>query len=97
MAHLGLDLQDLQHLQQEENNAEREDMSLQWSYIDMGSKAEKILCDVSTGKPRAWIPRGLRQEVFDAIHGLAHPSRRTTTRLITEKFIWKGIAKDTKD
>ena len=52
MAHLRLDLQDLQRLQQEEDDAEREDMSLQWSYIDMGSEAEKILCDVSTGKPR---------------------------------------------
>ena len=97
MAHLGLNLQDLQRLQQEEDNTEREDTSLQWSYIDMGSEAEKILCDVSTGKPRPWISRGLRREVFDAIHGLAHPSRRTTTRLMTEKFVWKGIAKDTKD
>ena len=94
MAHLGFDLQDLQ---QEEDDAEGEDTSLQWSYIDMGDSTGKVLCDISNGRPRPWIPRDLRREVFDAIHGLAHPSRWTTTKLMTEKFVWKGIAKDSKD
>ena len=96
MVHLGLDLQQLQQLQQAEDNEERNSTSLTWSNINIGNDNCSILCDTSTGNPRPWIPKPLRRAAFDAVHNLSHPSRRSTTKLMTERFVWKGIAKDSK-
>ena len=56
-----------------------------------------IICDMSTGKPRPIIPKTLRRHVFDLIHGLHHPSIRSTIRLMTSKFVWYGISRDVRD
>ena len=53
-----------------------------------------ILCDTSTGKPRPIVPLNLRKKIFEMIHGLTHPSIRSSVRLITEKFVWHGISRD---
>ena len=53
-----------------------------------------ITCDISTGKPRPIVPTDQRKEVFNLIHGLSHPSIRSTSKLIKEKFMWLGISKD---
>lgn len=71
--------------------------SLSWQDIPMCSDGTTILCDVSTGRPRPWIPASLRRHVFDLIHGLAHPSRRATARLLKQKFVWHGISRDSKN
>ena len=34
------------------------------------------------------------QQVFDAIHGLSHPSIQTTWKLIASKFVWHGLRKE---
>ena len=33
-----------------------------------------LLCDISLGYPRVLVPHHLRRQVFDSVHGLAHPS-----------------------
>lgn len=53
-----------------------------------------LLCDISTGFPRPLVPLSLRRDVFSAIHQLAHPGIRATRRLISAKFVWKGLSKD---
>ena len=55
-----------------------------------------ILCDTSTGRPRPWIPEKFRRHVFDTVHGLSHPSRRSTAKLLREKYVWDSISKDAK-
>jgi len=55
-----------------------------------------ITCDVSTGRPRPFVPLNYRRSIFDTIHGLAHPSIRKTTVLMTEKFVWPRIKKDVR-
>ena len=55
-----------------------------------------ILCDTSQDTPRPWIPPSMRRTVFDMVHGLAHPSRRTTVKIIKKKYIWDSIAADVK-
>ena len=55
-----------------------------------------ILCDTSTGTPRPWVPPSFRKAVFDIIHGLSHPSRKTTVKLLKQKYIWDSIASDVK-
>ncbi len=42
-----------------------------------------LIGDSSTGTFRLLVPRDLRQQVFEHLHGAAHPGRRATRRLIS--------------
>ena len=55
-----------------------------------------ILCDTSTGTPRPWVPPSLRKKIFEMIHGLSHPSRKTTIKMIKEKYLWDSISSDVR-
>ena len=55
-----------------------------------------LVCDVSTSVPRPLVPAAARKQVFLAVHGLAHPGVRATTRLVSSKFVWKGLARDVR-
>jgi transposase InsO family protein len=43
---------------------------------------------------RPLVPVQRRWEVFEAMHGLAHPGTRAMRRIITARFIWRGCAVD---
>ena len=53
-----------------------------------------ILCDTSTGTARPVVPSSWRRVVFDAIHGLAHPSIRTSRKMVAARFVWHGMNKE---
>ena len=55
-----------------------------------------IICDVSTGKSRPYIPQPFRRTIFDTLHNLSHPGVRATQRLITSRYIWKSINADVR-
>ena len=71
--------------------------SLQFEDVPVDNSGVTLLCDVSTGKQRPVVPQAWRRRVFDAVHGLSHPSVRTTCRLVTSKFVWHGVAKQVKE
>ena len=48
------------------------------------------------GNDRVFVPRRLRQVVFEALHNRAHPGVRATVRLITAQFVWRDIKADVK-
>ena len=48
---------------------------------------------MSAGYARPIVPADWRRKVFDLVHGLSHPSIRTTRKLISSKFVWKGLQK----
>ena len=52
-----------------------------------------LLCNISTGTPRPTVPQEFRRQVFDLINGLAHPGRKSTQKLISEKFVRHGLKK----
>ena len=60
----------------------------------MGVGDTTLICDVSSGHPRPIVPHGWRRRVFDAIHGLSHPSIRRTRKLIADKFVWDGLRRE---
>ena len=96
---MGLDYANLAALQREnQDSPELQDphSSLQWQDFPIDDQGTSIRCDVSSGRPRPWIPPALRRQVFDLIHGISHPSARSTTFLLRQKFVWHGIAKDSK-
>ena len=53
-----------------------------------------ILCDISTGTPRPFVPLKFRRPVFDSLHSLSHPDIRATQKLITTRYVWPGINSD---
>ncbi len=53
-----------------------------------------LIGDSSTGTFRPLVPRDLRRQVFEHLHGAAHPGRRATPRLISSRYVWKGLSTD---
>ncbi len=53
-----------------------------------------LIGDSSTGTFRPLVPRDLQQQVFEHLHGTAHPGRRATRRLISFRYVWKGLSTD---
>ncbi|KAJ8386951.1 hypothetical protein AAFF_G00161280 [Aldrovandia affinis] len=72
---------------------------LQLVDVPFDDKGATLLCDVSTGQPqpRPLAPKMWRRKAFDVIHGLSHPGRKPSRRLVTEKFVWHGMKKDIRD
>lgn len=69
--------------------------SLKLEKINYGST--KLFCDVSGPNKRSYITPEFRKTVFDNLHRLSHPSARTTTKLVTERYVWPGIRKDCRN
>lgn len=53
-----------------------------------------LLCDSSLGSLRPLVPLAHRKTIFSALHGLAHPGIRATRRMISTRWIWKGMSAD---
>ncbi|KAG8179878.1 hypothetical protein JTE90_017410 [Oedothorax gibbosus] len=45
-----------------------------------------VVCDVSTGSPRPFVPQQLRKAIFDHFHNLSHPGISSTYRLISSRM-----------
>ena len=52
-----------------------------------------LLCDTSQPQPRPIVLAEFRRQVFDALHGLAHPSVCATQKLICDRYVWHGMHK----
>ena len=55
---------------------------------------QKLLCDMSSGRRRPLVPTTWQQKVFNSLHSLAHPGIRASRRMISSRFVWKGMAAD---
>ncbi|GFV87636.1 pro-Pol polyprotein [Trichonephila clavipes] len=56
-----------------------------------------LYCDKSLETPRPFVPKNLRQVVFQNLHFLSHPGISATTNLISKRFFWPGMRKDIKN
>ena len=70
--------------------------TLQWKDVPFNNSGTTLLCDISTSRPRPWVPLQLCRRIFNLIHGLAHPSAHSTATLLKKKFVWHSISKDAK-
>nr|CDS26256.1 gag pol polyprotein [Hymenolepis microstoma] len=70
--------------------------SLHFECLPLPVSNIEILCDVSTGRPRPFVPQAYRRKIFDHFYGFSHPSTRSTTKLITDRFVWKNIRQDVR-
>ena len=49
---------------------------------------------MSTGKPRPLLPGTWTRKIFDINHGLVHVGARAMSRMICDRFVWSGMARD---
>ena len=56
-----------------------------------------IYCDTTLNNPRPYVPPSLRRQVFQHIHGLSHPSKRATVKLIADRFVWPKMNADIRE
>jgi cleavage and polyadenylation specificity factor subunit 1 len=55
-----------------------------------------LICDVSTGKQRPYVPLNFRYSVFDHLHSLSHPGIGATQHLLTSHYVWPRINADVR-
>ncbi|ROT81776.1 gag-pol polyprotein [Penaeus vannamei] len=66
--------------------------SLSLERVKIPNSRDDLLCDVSLGYPRPYIPPSLCRRFFDAYH--QHRGIRATQHLFRGKVVWPGINKD---
>uniref|UniRef100_A0A5S6Q4E0 RNA-directed DNA polymerase n=2 Tax=Trichuris muris TaxID=70415 RepID=A0A5S6Q4E0_TRIMR len=58
---------------------------------------DSLVCDMSTGSPRPFVPQQFRRTVFLSLHSLAHPGVNATQDLITKRFLWPSMNRDIRN
>ena len=53
-----------------------------------------VICDVSRGRPRVLVPEVHQKPIFDAVHGLSHPSGRETLAMVSKTYVWPRMRSD---
>lgn len=64
------------------------------SFCDIKYGKFDICCENSTKSLRPYVPQSLRKEIFEALHGLSHPSIRSTCKLIRHRYFWPSMNRD---
>ncbi len=60
--------------------------TLKFTEIPLAGTDVKLICDISTGKQRPYVPLEFRHEVFTLLQSLAHPRIRATQHLLTNNY-----------
>ena len=70
--------------------------TLQFSTVPHLSSPATLVCDISTGTPRPFVPADFRRTVFDSLHSLSHPGLRATQLLVASRYVWPGMNADVR-
>ncbi|GFU77774.1 transposon Tf2-11 polyprotein [Trichonephila clavipes] len=68
--------------------------SLELKKVTFPNSSTEIMCDLSTGTARPYIPKQHRQDVFSDMHNLSHPGIRRSVHLMKQRFVWPSISSD---
>ncbi|GFS47685.1 hypothetical protein TNCV_1973511 [Trichonephila clavipes] len=55
-----------------------------------------LYCDMSQKQSRPFVPKSMRQLIFNALHFFSHPGISASIDLIAKRFVWPGMRKDIK-
>jgi cleavage and polyadenylation specificity factor subunit 1 len=70
------------------------DTALRLEKLQVPDTTRYLYCDISTGKPRPFVPTTLRPRVFQSMHDLSHRGIKSTAQLVTQRFVWPGAQRD---
>ena len=83
-----------QAIDPELQSLKRDGSALALESTDVPGSAEQVICDVSTGKARPYLPPSFRRPLFASLHSLSHPGPQASARLVSSRFVWPGLKKD---
>lgn len=94
MSQSGIDLKRLVSQQQTSKEVAElvESPSLSVEKRPIPGTTTELSVDVSTGIDRPLLRESLQSDVFHMLYDISHPSARATRRLISERFVFKGIS-----
>ena len=70
--------------------------SIHFTKVNLSMTDKPVLCDVSMGNPRPWVPKEFRRAAFLSLHELSHPGINATRKLVVSRFIWPKINVDVR-
>lgn len=66
--------------------------------VNIPGSDKSIWCEkTSATNCRPFAPSSLRHRIMSQLHGLAHPGRRSTVRLISDRFVWPRMRHDIEE
>lgn len=65
--------------------------------VNLPNSSKPIYCDINGDIIRPFVPKSHRKLIFNNLHGLSHPGANATMKLITKRFVWPEIKKDTRN
>ena len=74
---------------------EEPNSSLHLTTVRFPGVRRPVVCDTSLERPRVLVPENRCRQVFDAIHGLAHPSGKVTLSILSRAYVWPDMRRDT--
>jgi len=80
--------------QQDDPQVEQLQYNRALQLVKVSMAGHEVLCDVAAGNLRPVLPEGHRQRAFRQVHGIAHPGGRASVRLMNQRYVWLGLAKD---
>ena len=75
----------------------RSDSALTWENHPCPTGNTTLVVDVSTDKPRPFVPVAFRRAVFNSLHSISNPGIRATQRLIGTRYVWPSMHRDICD
>ena len=92
---LGIDFRELARVQQQDPEAGAVRTTITNLHLqDVEIGGITLLCDISQGLPRPWVPVAFCHTVFQVLHSLSHPGAKATAQLVVGRFVWQGLKKD---
>lgn len=68
--------------------------NLKFATMNLPGVALPITCEMTTGKPRPYLPTSIREVAFKALHELSHPGIRSTRKQMTSRYFWPSMNTD---
>lgn len=81
---------------EQEADPEIEDIKSKFTKYEMTNNTN-LWCDTSLPYPRPYIPSSLRKIIFDEFHNISHSSKKTTLKVLKDRFVWPNIDKDVQE
>lgn len=69
--------------------------SLNFKLLKISGDVSELWCDISQRTVRPFIPKQFRTQIIANVHRMAHPGTKTTVKMVTERFIWPNVRRDT--
>ena len=70
------------------------DTSIKLQTLSLPDSTVPLICDISTGRVRPFVPSAFQKQVFRTLHSLSHPGIRGSQKLLSSRFFWPNMHTD---